>query len=338
VELEQFPCCKQLRRLEMSSKENHDFVIKFRYIIKIRGKQWFSERVQFPHHQIECRITFQNSKPRLNNSLSELLNGNMLGYLSIKNYSLEAIPSCASLHTLVLRECENLKEMGDYKQLRTLKLINCARLTTVGSIPILFYLVTTALPSMLLLAFPLENLSHLAVLGWSSVVLMNLSRFINLSSLGLAETVSEHVFLPKRSELPNLGQLLLLGFREIDISNLMKLKHLNMGSCQVVVGKEKIYPRLESLHGAGGAFEEDDICLFKNLKLFVYNHMSLFARTNNLHQYGNISDISLGDYNPGDAPGLTVGNKVTSCHLASNKDIIIEMEAKRNLSFITFAV
>jgi hypothetical protein len=60
--------------------------------------------------------------------------------------------------------------------------------------------------------------------------------------------------------------------------------------------------------------------------------MSLFARRNNLHQYGNISDISLGDYNPGDAPGLTVGNKVTSFRLASNKDIIIEMEAKRKLN------
>jgi hypothetical protein len=200
----------------------------------------------------------------------------------------------------------------------------------VGKTPMLSSLFAAELPELLLSAFRLENLVDLHVEGQSVLVLMNLSRFISLSSL----TVSEPDFLPKKNELPKLECLALHGFKKIDISNLVKLKSLSIGSCQVVVGKEKIYPLLKSLKGREGAFEEDDISQYKNLKSFELHDISLSTRTNCLHQYGNISDIFISDFNLGNAPVLAVGSEVISFHLTSIEDITIEMTANRKLNKI----
>jgi hypothetical protein len=100
---------KCLRKKTMIWSLNSE--ISFKYFVNTGFRLSLQSRTEHPHHQIECKITFQN-KLRLSNSLSELLHGNSLGYLSIKNCSLEALPSCGSLHTLVLTDCDNLKEMG----------------------------------------------------------------------------------------------------------------------------------------------------------------------------------------------------------------------------------
>jgi hypothetical protein len=110
---------KVIRKKTMIWSLNAD--ISLSYIENNGFRSSINNRVELPHQQIECRINYQNSRKL---RCSEVLQGNILGYLSIQFCCLEVFPSCNSLHTLVLAECDNLKEMGDYKQLRTLKLID----------------------------------------------------------------------------------------------------------------------------------------------------------------------------------------------------------------------
>jgi hypothetical protein len=86
--------------------------ITLRYIENAGFRNSLNSRMELPNQQIECRVNFQNVKTGVRNDLNALLLGNALGYLSIQNLSLETFPSCHSLHTLVLRDCANLKEMG----------------------------------------------------------------------------------------------------------------------------------------------------------------------------------------------------------------------------------
>jgi hypothetical protein len=132
-----------------------------------------------------------------------------------------------------------------------LKLVNCPQLDRIGNTPILSGLFTLDLPDILISTFPLENLSKLAVDGMSVAVIQNLSRFKTLWSLTVDEKDTNSDFLPLKNELPELKELSLYGFKKIDISNLAKLEALDIGCCQVVIGKEKVYPRLKSLSGNG---------------------------------------------------------------------------------------
>jgi hypothetical protein len=99
--------------------------------------------------------------------------------------------------------------------------------------------------------------------------------------------------------------------------------------------KRKGLSSFEILVGEWGAFEEDDIRQYANLKSFDYTSMSFTARTNCLQQYGNIVDIFLGDYYSEDAATLAIGCGVMSFHLCSIKDITIEMTPTRKLNQVS---
>jgi hypothetical protein len=57
-----------------------------------------------------------------------------------------------------------------------------------------------------------------------------------------------------------------------------------------------------------------------------YSNISLTARLNSSHQYGNTSNLFVSDYNNGEAPIYPVGGNVKSLHLASNKEHYIRNE------------
>jgi hypothetical protein len=99
----------------------------------------------------------------------------------------------------------------------------------MGSTPMLSSLFTKEFPEILISKLPLEIISRVTLQGRTTAILQNLSRFKKLSSLSLLEgSISESNFLPNRCDLPLLEHLVLHGFKEIDISNLVKLKELNI--------------------------------------------------------------------------------------------------------------
>jgi hypothetical protein len=94
--------------------------------------------------------------------------------------------------------------------------------------------------------------------------------------------------------ISGLKALRLGGFRSVDLTGLLKLRHFEVheAECDQIKGKNDIYPRLTSLSGTGSVFEHDDMRNYPNLQSFSWR--KIFPRQEiSFPQYENIPNLTL---------------------------------------------
>jgi hypothetical protein len=160
--------------------------------------------------------------------------------------------------------------------------------------------------SISLLSFPLEKLINLEISRYQIAdFLLSMKRFHRLEILKALFSSNQYqdINVLPRLPIPTLQTLSLKGWDSIDVSVLINLTRLEVGSASTVIGKMDVYPQLRSLKGSEDAFLKDDMTKYPKLTSFVYQHMTEEALLN-VKQYENISKLRLAslDYEDGPAP------------------------------------
>jgi hypothetical protein len=269
-----------------------------------------------PNQQLQLRFPFRAPSPRSCGLIREKLSLIQIGAIDISCYSEESFPSSWTLHTLKLRNCEKLTQLGDYENLEVLEVINCPLLLHVGTVDKIVVLKLQYKVSTLpLLFFPLETIVHLEI-SRPTQVLLHLHRFHSLEYLKVIPCPFEgHSDQFPRLPIPTLLDLVLNGFQSIDVTGLVDLLRLDVGSAEKVVGKEEIYPQLKSLKGFQNAFIHDDMRNYPKLRTFSWSNIPEEALPNMKH-CRNIQEVELlpcSLYQP--AKSFCIGEKVVKFNI-----------------------
>jgi hypothetical protein len=202
----------------------------------------------------------------------------LVGEINIFNYTGDIFPSSRSLHTLQLRGCDKLTTLGDYENLEVLELNSCPRLASIGRVDGLSVLkLNVSMESISLLSFPLEKLITLEISRYQIAdFLLSMKRFHRLEILKALFSSNQYQDINVLPPLPisTLQTLTLKGWDSIDVSGLINLTQLEVGSASTVIGKMDVYPQLRSLKGYEDAFLKDDMTKYPKLTSFVYQHMT----------------------------------------------------------------
>jgi hypothetical protein len=119
-----------------------------------------------------------------NNSFSiGPLNTAMLGHLYIKSYQGNWLSSCSSLFALTLKNCGNLKKLGDYENLKSLRVANCNNVKSIGQHQRLSDLRVSEVSEKFI-----SVVKQLKILSFKRMLscLMLLKQFIHLFSLAIS--------------------------------------------------------------------------------------------------------------------------------------------------------
>jgi hypothetical protein len=285
---------KQLRKSTMIWSFNPQATTK--YLENEQFRNYILERTTDPISQIRLQPSDEIGSPTRFMQLRGEFIVNRIGFLCFSTmhfFNSQNLPNCDSLHTLILDHCTGLKGIGSYKNLKTLKIVSCIQLATLGKMETLSELYFSAASKGVLSQCPLQSLTRLALYEYVTFFLEKIDQLANLNYLFLSAPTSRAVELPQLS-LPVLQQLIVRKFKSIDLTGLLSLTHFDVDSmqCQSIRGKEEIYPRLSSLRGMGDAFAQDDMRNYPNVKVFQYS-LTSDASLKNLSQYENIPSVKI---------------------------------------------
>jgi hypothetical protein len=249
------------------------------------GKYWMDDifrecintRMENIRIQLQLRVnyTFARSSNSCdtNSNMMIAIKLDRISHLRIYSLCVEEFPSLCSVQSLVLDECNRLVSIGDYPNLKYLKVYNCEDLKFIGRVPQLSCFIGDGSSPSLLNYLPVKSLQELSfsVDGRLFQDLQLLFLFQHLRKL----KINNMHFIARDSvpflPFPELQSLIVRGFEVINISGLYTLKELSIGNAITVIGKEEIYPRLKSLHGYKDCFREGEINLFPHLRSLQKN-------------------------------------------------------------------
>jgi hypothetical protein len=181
------------------------------------------------------------------------------------------LPSCPYLHTLTFYDCELLAVLGDYENLKCLKIIKCKNLVEVGKMNSLTSLYLRSDPlqkNTFINHFPLEQIEELCCSGCRNQTLtVALLRVSTLRSL--AFKINPELDKDAVASFPFnllLRKLVLHGFKSVILDGLTHLEVLDADKAVAFLGKERIFPRLKSLAAAGKILNREDFRCFPKLK------------------------------------------------------------------------
>jgi hypothetical protein len=300
--------------LNISQKEHWQFVKRSswlwslntfasrKYLDELPFRNYIRERLVNAGMQLILKIP-DLEKPIRIVSIEQELPLNCLGFLSLQclrfhgtpaNVLMKSLPSCDSLQSLFLDDCRSLVSLGEYKNLKTLKVRLCPNLLSAGKMDNLTTFYGNAVQRSFLQSISFDKLVSLILYYHIDHLLENISKFQNLRQLVVVIDVASTNFHLPQLTLPLLEKLTALNCLSIDVTGLYRLKSLDIGStiASAVKGKEEILSRLTSLSGSDRAFLEEDIRNYPQLKSFSYQSMSLYA-VFKLSQYKNIPEVNL---------------------------------------------
>jgi Leucine-rich repeat (LRR) protein len=227
-----------------------------KYSENAQFRQYVNERMSNPSRQLlfsdsrrtECGIDTLYF-------MLELIRTSCIGCISIETtIHLTELPSSSGVQVLFLGNCQALKTIGDYPNLKTLQIDECRSLESVGNLEGLQNLLFVDLNSnpvrpleQQLSQFPLEQIQKL----WLSTITRSFftlsSRFQDLKYLRIFQAESSRMNFP--GELfPSLVELHLFNFYSVRLAGMIHLRNLQIDQTRIyqIYGTEEIYPQLES--------------------------------------------------------------------------------------------
>jgi hypothetical protein len=221
-----------------------------KYFLDLEFRKYINESVLDSAKQVSCRLwneTVSVSSP----ILYEVIATSKIGFISVDRYFMTTVPSLMNLHTLSLRYCSNVTELGSFPQLRSLQLYNCPGVGTIGQMNNLRDLYLEYVPGVLASQFPLEQIEKL-IMDVTDIPLTILPRLRSIKDLSLAKSHSSSDVLTFSAPecFASLRRLQVHNFSTVNLSGLVGLKELSLmyvPSSQIF-GKEEIYPQLRSYY------------------------------------------------------------------------------------------
>jgi hypothetical protein len=123
----------RIRREVMVWKLNYTSVK--RYLENEQFRQHLSQRMVNSVQQLLITNSHFRLKSIENNFMLELIRTSTIGCISISNIAhLTELPSSFGLQVLFLSWCQSLKQIGDYPNLKTLRVHGCERLESIGEL------------------------------------------------------------------------------------------------------------------------------------------------------------------------------------------------------------
>jgi hypothetical protein len=206
-------------------------------------------------------------------------------------------PIFSSLHTLVLNKFPEQFSFGNSRNLQRLN-VGC-RIRSISE-NILSNLSELHLNGVMTANREKKNLKKLFVgKHFQKIVkfqewLGHLETLKNLVDLTIFRPLGMVVKSLPPIPISGLKALRLGGFRSVDLTGLLELRHFEVheAECDQIKGKNDIYPRLTSLSGTGSVFQHDDMRNYPNLQSFSWR--KIFPRQEiSFPQYENIPNLTL---------------------------------------------
>jgi hypothetical protein len=216
-------------------------------------RQYINERMTNPSQQLHCRL-FNGAKalPHKSSLVAEIAAASNISCINIQGFSLSFFALSHSLHSLSLELCYSLKRLGDLPNLEKLNLSECPQLVAVGKMDKLVNLELVGINQILISQFPLEQLEKLVISG--DPIVNNFPHFSarlkSLKELSMSPSRGATIsFIGQHFPFSeSLIKLHLSYFKEVDLTGLVRLRHLTIVGIrsQLVSGKSQIYPNLRS--------------------------------------------------------------------------------------------
>jgi hypothetical protein len=252
-----------------------------KYLTDDLFRRYVNERMVNPVQQLNCRSIDCETMPSASPLVAEMAATSSAGYINIYEYSLPEFPSSQFLLSLSVRSSFPLERLGDFPNLVTLQLWECPGLTTVGKMDILKQLYLKDISARVVSQFPLEQLEKLVISGESVKDFPKFShRLKSLKDLYLALLYSSSIFgafiAHQYPFLTSLIKLHLKYFSDVNLTGLIKLRHLSLMSIDHISGQNEVYPNLKSFSFRTASYR-GDIMTFYRTKLTNVEEFTFYS-------------------------------------------------------------
>jgi hypothetical protein len=246
---------------------------------------------QYTHERMTCRVrqlnicnrysfAFPNHLP-LNSILLSMISTSNISCIYIFDYIYETFPSSTSLRTLGLIGCQHLGTIGDFPHLQKLHLGDCPLLQWAGKMASLLDLHFSASEDQ---QFPLESILSQFSLEYLQILKIDrMTDALPRLSHRLHRLQALSIFTEKNLSFsgqlfPNLVKLHLSYFSSIDLVGLNHLTELTIVETPSgqIFGKKEIYPQLKAFNysswtdlGESLAFYHENLKNVSDLSLFL---------------------------------------------------------------------